>query len=81
MSSDPWAQAVNAFFNVFVRRARLLPDNKVSIEGYNNDMYIWVRETLDKWKNVKTVGIELYQFENKKEAEKFITLFNLKWAR
>jgi hypothetical protein len=81
MSSDPWTHVLDNFFNLYERRAQLLSNNQVAIEGYNNDMFIWVHNTLDKWKNVEIVGVELYQFENKKEAEKFITLFNLKWAQ
>ena len=81
MSSDPWTHVLDNFFNLYERRAHLLSNNQVAIEGYNNDMFIWVHNTLDKWENVEIVGVELYQFENKKEAEKFITLFNLKWAQ
>jgi hypothetical protein len=81
MSSDPWAQVLDNFFNLYERRARLLPNNRVAIEGYSNDMYAWVHETLDKWKNVELVDVEIYRFKTKKDAEKFITLFNLKWAR
>jgi hypothetical protein len=81
MSADPWAQVLDNFFNLYERRAQLLTNNQVAIEGFNRDMYTWVHNTLDKWKNVELVGVALYQFKNKKDAEKFITLFNLTWAQ
>lgn len=81
MSSDPWAQIIDNFFNLYERRAHLLPENQVAIEGYNSDMYSWIHDTLAKWKNVELVGVEVYKFKHKKDAEKFITLFNLKWAQ
>ncbi len=81
MSSDPWTQVLDNFFNLYERRALLLPNNQVAIEGFHSDMYNWVHDTLDKWKNVELVDVEVYQFKNKKDAEKFITLFNLTWAR
>jgi len=81
MSSDPWTHILSNFFNLYSRRAYLLPENKVSIQGYNTDMYNWIHDTLANWKNVELVGVEVWQFENKKEAEKFITLFNLTWAQ
>jgi|688.fasta_scaffold100806_5 hypothetical protein len=81
MSSDPWAQILDNFFNLYERRAQLLPQNQVAIEGFDTDMYTWAHETLDHWKNVKLVDVAVWQFNNKRDAKKFITLFNLKWAR
>lgn len=80
MYADPWGQILNEFFNLDIKRARLLPENIVIVDGYDHNMYEWIKKTLSSWKDVSLVGVDSWQFENKKTAEKFITLFNLKWA-
>lgn len=35
---------------------------------------------LDRWDNVKRTAWDQWKFSTRKDAEKFITLFNLKWA-
>jgi hypothetical protein len=41
----------------------------------------WATEQLVTWKFVKRISYDQWIFFNKRSAEKFITLFNLRWAR
>lgn len=40
----------------------------------------WTIEQLENWNGVKRMAYDIWQFNRKKDAEKFQTLFNLKWA-
>lgn len=40
----------------------------------------WTTEQLENWQGVKRMSYDIWQFKRKKDAEKFQTLFNLKWA-
>ena len=46
-----------------------------------NDIITWAIEELDKWPRVRRTAYDMWKFPSKKQADKFITLFNLKWAR
>lgn len=46
-----------------------------------NDIITWATEELDKWPRVRRTAYDMWKFPSKKQADKFITLFNLKWAR
>lgn len=50
---------------------------------YNNrDICVdWTAEQLSKQKFVTRLSFDQWVFFRKRDAEKFITLFNLKWAR
>ena len=40
----------------------------------------WVFETLKTWDTAKRTSWDMWEFDNKREAEKFITLYTLQWA-
>lgn len=42
---------------------------------------LWATEQLSTWPNVKRLGFDRWSFSKKRDAEKFITLFNLTWAQ
>jgi hypothetical protein len=41
---------------------------------------IWATTQLETWKNVSRQAWHMWHFKHKRDAEKFITLYNLKWA-
>jgi hypothetical protein len=41
---------------------------------------IWSAKQLETWDNVSRQAWNMWHFKRKKDAEKFITLYNLKWA-
>ena len=45
------------------------------------DHVSWAVEQLSEWKDVKRMAWDQWHFKYKKDADKFITLFNLRWAR
>jgi hypothetical protein len=81
MNFDPWPIILDNFYKLHTYSFQLLPKNRVAILGSNYDMLKWVDDTLYSWKGVKLDGPAVWQFENKKDAEKFVTLYTLKWAR
>ncbi len=46
-----------------------------------DNMVEWVEKELLKWKTVRRLSWDTWQFESRKEAEKFSLYFNLKWAK
>ena len=55
------------------------------VAKYNSadfDSYIdWTIEQLETWSDVRRMAYDQWYFKRKKDAEKFITLFNIKWAK
>lgn len=41
----------------------------------------WTVEQLQHWSSVRRMSYDMWEFESKRDAEKFQILFNLKWAR
>ena len=41
----------------------------------------WADQQLKSWKSATRLSHQEWKFSNRKEAEKFIILFNLKWTR
>jgi len=39
----------------------------------------WVEEKLKDWPNVKRMSFDMWDFKHRRDAEKFITLFQLSW--
>lgn len=87
--NDPWTQILNDFFKMDKTEIALYPKGKnwtiKIVASGNPQIYNWANSILSKWNNVKLIheqwGDEQYEFENLREAEKFITLFNLTWAQ
>lgn len=50
------------------------PSNKL------NQCIEWSTKQLETWRNVKRMSYDQWYFKNKDDAEKFITLFTVKWA-
>ena len=46
-----------------------------------DDIVSHVQDELRNWKNVRRMAWDQWNFKTKKDAEKFVTLFNLKWAK
>lgn len=41
----------------------------------------WSTDQLKSWQDVRRTSYDTWEFKRKRDAEKFQTLFNLKWAR
>lgn len=41
---------------------------------------IWAAHQLETWENVSRQSWDMWHFKHKRDAEKFITLYNLKWV-
>lgn len=46
-----------------------------------DDIVIWTSEQLELWPGCKRSAYDTWVFRSKQDAEKFITLFNLKWPQ
>ena len=46
-----------------------------------DESLIWATEQLATWPNCRRIAWARWQFKTRKDAEKFKTLFILKWAR
>ena len=46
-----------------------------------DESLIWTTEQLATWPNCRRIAWGRWQFKTRKDAEKFKTLFTLKWAR
>ena len=46
-----------------------------------DDYVYWCEEQLKNWKSVRRTAWDQWTFNNLKDAEKFQTLFNLRWAK
>lgn len=44
-----------------------------------DDRVEWTTSELAKWPNVTRMAWDMWQFKHKRDAEKFIVLYNLKW--
>lgn len=40
----------------------------------------WALDQLEKWPDVRRMAHDMWYFKRKKDAEKFQTLYNLRWA-
>lgn len=83
MSADAWGHILESFFDLTKKTAELSRFGKrwkVKINGFDSVMYEWIEQTLENW-DCKKLDNEYWIFESRLTAEKFITLFNLKWAQ
>lgn len=58
----------------------IIPTNGYHTSTFD-DHISWIDEQLSKWQDVKRMSWDQWHFKYKKDAEKFITLFNIKWAK
>jgi hypothetical protein len=42
---------------------------------------LWATQQLENWENVSRQAWNMWHFKHKRDAEKFITLYNLKWGK
>lgn len=60
------------------------PDNieKISVNNSELDQLVeWSVEELKKWKGIRRVAWDSWDFPTKREAEKFVIIFNLSWSQ
>lgn len=61
-----------------------LPDNYNHFVWENpgklDERVIWVTEQLANWPQVNRMAHNMWYFKRKRDAEKFQTLYNIKWA-
>lgn len=86
--NDPWAQVLDQFFDIDKPKISLYLKGKkwnIRIASVKPEIYNWANSILSKWHNVNIKhdhwNSEHYEFKTRRDAEKFITLFNLKWAQ
>ena len=48
--------------------------------GPTDEQVDWTAETLKNWSTVRRTAWDIWVFDSKRDAEKFITLYNLTWA-
>lgn len=46
-----------------------------------DEVISWCTSELEKWQGVRRISYDMWKFPKKHDAEKFITLYNLKWAK
>lgn len=86
--NDPWAQVLDQFFDIDKPKISLYPKGKkwnIKILSVKPQIYDWAHSILSKWHTVNINrehwNIEHYEFNNRRDAEKFVTLFTLTWAQ
>ncbi len=87
--NDPWTEVLNQFYGCGIGKNKIFlhPSGKnwkiQIIADY--DIHKWAETILLDWNNVNPVRndliLEHYEFNNRRDAEKFVTLFNLTWAQ
>lgn len=48
--------------------------------GKLDERVLWTQEQLETWPDVKRMAHDMWYFKRKRDAEKFQTLYSLKWA-
>lgn len=58
------------------------PDDLTAIMGASklDERVEWAYVTLRSWKSAKRAAWDIWVFSSKREAEKFVTLYNLVWS-
>lgn len=46
-----------------------------------NECVEWTAERLKDWPDVRRMAFDMWDFKNRKDAEKFITVFHLSWQQ
>lgn len=58
------------------------PDNPVVFESHNLDFYVdWTDKELSKWSNVRRISWDSWDFSTKRDAERFVIIYNLTWSQ
>jgi hypothetical protein len=63
----------------------VVPDNSESNPVWSNpgkldERVYWTHDHLMNWPDVKRMAHDMWHFKRRRDAEKFQTLYNLKWA-
>lgn len=45
-----------------------------------DERLFWTSELLDKWSNIDRIEYNSWRFDNLRNAERFLILYNLKWS-
>jgi len=67
------------------RRWYITLQEELLLENYSSDQFDvcveWTAEQLATWPDVKRSSYDMWSFKRKGDAEKFQTLYSMKWAR
>lgn len=85
-TQDSWTHFLNNFYPCLGRTHIILKKFKktnwlIELNSSDIEVFTWVENNLSKNPNVEKLKADSWIFNNKKSAEKFIILFNLKWAQ
>lgn len=59
-------------------RIHFIEDSDTTMYNQHFDRCVsWVEEKIKDWPDVKRMAFDMWDFKNRKDAEKFITLFHL----
>jgi hypothetical protein len=69
-----------------IRLIEVWPDDEEDVKFYTGSSPLderveWSFETLQTWKTAHRTAWDMWCFDNKRDAEKFITLYTLTWAQ
>jgi hypothetical protein len=59
-------------------------DDHGRTQWYNQQLderVVWVEKQLKSWPHCKRMAWDMWDFKHRQDAEKFITLYHLSWAR
>ena len=59
----------------------VLDDDSVWTTGKLDKFITWTEDKLKDWPNCYRKSWDMWDFKNRRDAEKFITLFHLSWAQ
>lgn len=85
-TQDSWTHFLYNFYPYLGKTNIILKKFKrtnwlIEINGSNTEMFDWVENNLSKNPDVEKLKSDSWIFNNRKSAERFIILFNLKWAQ
>lgn len=62
-----------------IQLVEVWPDHTIIGTSNLDSKVHWAEQTLANWSSVNRSSWDIWDFNSKKEAEKFILLYNLKW--
>jgi len=71
-----WVLEINVDWGIFEDYGKTSSWGKPNLD----QRVIWSYKQLETWDNVSRQAWNMWHFKRKKDAEKFITLYNLTWA-
>jgi hypothetical protein len=71
-----WCVHINEQWPTVDDSGSYIPDTAL-----HNRIVEWATPQLEFWPNCKRMSYDMWYFDRKQDAEKFITLYHLKWAK